>query len=207
MTLTQMIELLRQRLGNRSQLDTQIVQEINFVQAVAERAPSLPWFLRAITTFAASTASVSCPTGFLRLATMDECLWVVTDEGEDLALAKDDYGYLRRQDDLQGSAQPEAFALVGSKFYFFPTPDKEYTFKLDSFTADSTLVLSSAETNLWSTHAPYVLISKAGKALALALRSVEVYEQFALMEKEAERLLVIENVARDQAGDPVSLRN
>lgn len=211
MTLGEIVSLIQMKLGNRTQLESQVKQELQFRQKVLEREVTLPWFLRSmvavnVTAGYGPKVGLSAPAGYLRMASAEECLWCWEEGTTYSPIQKDDFGYLMQQEALQGTGKPEAYALVGHKLFFFPLLDTTYSVLFDAFWEDN-VISADAGTNNWMTYAPDLLVACVGKAMAGALRAPELVLQFANEEREARRRLAMENVAREQAGDPMSLRD
>lgn len=193
------VAIIRNRLGNRTGYDTQIVDEMKLSQTKLEHLQELPWFLLTRKTdyaTVASTQTVAVVTGFLR-EFEDVPLYVVDSDGADQALDKDDFDVMHRSGNFLTPGQPTNYDLIGTNFYLFPTPNAIFTLK--SFYYAAAAVLSTNVENVWLANAPELLIADAGMNIARYLRDPIAFGFFKESRAEAYSLLQVENVARKEA--------
>lgn len=163
MTRDQVVELIRNRVGRRSDtaLRNLIIAEMDYVQTqILERNSWLPLFLlgdvQSFTT-TANQAEVDFPAGCIRPYEEDELFLYQSAEDEPYTvLIKDEAGYLQAK--YQGDATiPVAYAELESKFRLFNTPDDTYTLKTRFYEAATSLAGTYGDeanvTNDWITNA------------------------------------------------------
>lgn len=167
MTYNDILQLLRNRLGNRTDLDTNIQLELGIAQEHMENNladPIMPWFMERRASITA-TGKAAVPTDFIR--EVDDCLPIFrlsSQAGytelqkvfpEDLTKAK-----------LAGrSDPPNIYALVGQEIELYPEPDGEYVLEFLYYGSEEKLS-NATQGNGWSNHAPELLVAAAGKRLA-----------------------------------------
>lgn len=177
MTRGEAISIIQGRIGQRSNTDltNQIIAELKLVQTDLEREPTLPWFLIKTLTENESTATFATETDFIREVQDVTGLSIMVD-GVRKPLVKDDYDFLSRQSNLEGTGQPKFYALVGFTYYLFPTPDKAYSFTKVYYAEDATLATDIE--NKWLKHIPGLLIAMAGRRVSLWLRDPNAVSLF-----------------------------
>lgn len=200
MTRNEAVALVKQVLGFMANRDSTIISNMQFQQTQLELSPTKPWFLLSeiedLTTVDGQTY-VSTPLDFLD--EYDEGgMWYYDSTAaagyEWVEMKKDDYDVLKRNYRGAEAGPPEAYALVGSEFQLFPTPDDAYTLKYLYYKKDETL--ESNIENQWLKFVPGLLIGKAGAMLAASLRDMEAIKIFDKMTQEAMLLLENQNEAR-----------
>ena len=200
------VDLIANRLGNRgAALDSQIITELQAAQIEMEATPELPWFLLkydSALTMTASTATSAVPSDFVLEDDYGGMFGIDTvSNSATKRIVKKDF------DTLQGKKTaffndadfPEFYALQNATFYWYPTPDKAYTYALWYYRADPTTISAGGVTNLWLTHAPNVLYNLAGFNIARYLRFPEVASLFEADYRAAHGQLIAKNEARRQA--------
>lgn len=193
------VSVIANRLGQRTDLDSQIIAEMQLAQVRLEHKPELPWFLLKASSALATTATsreVTLPTDFLR-EDEDGTIWLTTTAGTLVKLVKDDYDKLLDSTWLDEEGQPSHFALKGGKWYMFPEPQLVYA--LSTFYYGKATVLSTDIENSWLANAPELLIAETGLRVARFLRDPEYVSLFQSDITEATRDLITENEARKQA--------
>lgn len=161
MNRDQTIQEIAERLGNRTDLGSKILRNMDYVQRfVMERYPILPWFLITENLFALTVpgqARLQVPTGFLREVEKG-ALWR-QQENEDapwVKLEKGSHDKLRNAlgRGLAASGPPTHYAIVGDYWVLAPVPDKEYTIYTRIYQRDfmPSELSSGAETNKWMTN-------------------------------------------------------
>jgi hypothetical protein len=84
-------------------------------------------------------------------------------------LVKDDFDFLFRS--VKGEGPPKFYALEVDRYYFFPTPDEEFSMRRIYYAHDE--ILNDNVENKWLKHLPYLLIGMAGQRLASATRDAQ----------------------------------
>lgn len=194
------ISIITSRLGERSDLTTLAIAEMQLIQTSLEQAPVLPWFLMKLQSGAYCTAGeekVPVPSDFLRETEDGEsCLWVQEEGGSPIPLVKNDYANVKAR--YPDAGMPKQYALVADYFRFGPVPDAAYKLTMLYFAADA--VLSTNIENLWLKNAPELMIALTGKKLAMYIQDpglAGVFEQDA--QASYVRLHTMD-VARKEAG-------
>lgn len=206
MTRDEAVALIQEQLGFHSDLSTNIITNLKFAQQTLEKGPTKPWFLISEDSYIRTTAEeprLPIPSDFLQ-ETDEAVLRYVPDDITDgeVDLKKDFYDVLRKNymDVDTGTVEsgpPEAYALIGIYFRLFPTPDDDYLIRQIYYKSDT--VLSSNVENAWLKHLPMLLIGKAGKQLASALRDSVAASTFGQWENEGRLLLLSQTIDREMA--------
>lgn len=191
------VQLIMDRLGMRTGLDTQIIRHMKAVQSMLESKPTLPWFLVRNYSFSTSSQEQAIPQDFIREIDDFDALWIRDSAGNLKSLDKFDYDALATSVSYQGYSEPKAYALYGLSLYLFPAPDKSYDFQLLYFGFDAEL--SSNIKNSWLTFASRLVVAETGLSTARMLRDYEQSSIFAVEAKEAWADLIRSNTARLQA--------
>lgn len=176
---------------------------MKLAQIDLELGPTLPWFLISEQSYITTTADeqrLVLPTDFIR--EVDEARFVyipatTADDTTPVDLVKDDYDQLASDYADADAGPPEAYALFGSYFRVFPTPDASYTIKMIYYKKDT--VLTSNVENNWLANAPRLMMGKAGIAIATALRDMQAVEIFRSWEAEGRTTLYNADEARKHA--------
>lgn len=159
------IKLLGWRLGDRTDLAERIAYEMRLVQTnVLEGHEWLPWFLQKNWTGLTEpeVETVPFPKDFLQ--EIEESHMYLTIPGErPLRLYKRDYDQAKAL--TTGTGRPEYYAVLGTNFYFFPTPDAKYDLTMAYYGKDADMSAENVET-LWLKYASDLVISTVGKELA-----------------------------------------
>lgn len=200
------IATIAYRLGNRTDLNTKILSEMDLIQSTLLEQPGalvgdFPWFL--LSEMSSSETNVGderleVPSNML--AEYDQgTLWLYDSTLDDpwVELIKDDYDFLKAQN--LGSGKPTHYALVGKYFRLAPIPDAIYPAKMlfwKSDTLPSALANDSA-TNLWLTHAPDLLIAETAQVMALGhLQNMQLAMAFGAQAKQARDRLANQTATR-----------
>lgn len=169
MTRSEAVALIQMQLAQRSDLESQIVSQLQFAQFTLERAPEKPWFLVSEDTFAPLTVDeprLATPDDFL--AEVDEATFKYRPDdwptSQEVDLRKDEYDVLAREFRGADAGEPVAYALLGDYFHFFPTPDDTYQVRLIYYQKDD--VLTTDIENRWLRNAPLLLMGSAGQLIA-----------------------------------------
>lgn len=221
MTLTQMIYLVRRRLGFRRDLDPDIRFELDAQQRELENMPETPWFLKRTLTLQN-----------VELLDVGDVPFDPPQYGQDLVMPEGveflnmaEYGGLWYKEVEETNAQwkrlhrREEEAVTDSEFavgppcFFdpdeygviriFPVPDKIYDFRLTGYFRDvapSTLPLPlDSQTNIWMREAHELLAWKTVESLASDLHIKETVELAMLRVREHTVKLNQQKIARMEA--------
>jgi hypothetical protein len=205
MTRDDAVAIIQEQLGFRTDLSSNIVTNLQLAQTMLEKGPTKPWWLVSEDSYIRLTVNeqrLILPSDFLQ-ETDQAVLRYVPDDltaSAEVDLKKDDYDQLRKAylDTDTGTIEtgaPEAYALLGEYFRIFPTPDDTYLIHQIYFKTDT--VLDTDVTNGWLTHAPYLLIGKAGWQIAMALRDQSAAAAFRQMEQEGRLILASQTYDRE----------
>lgn len=205
MNITEAVDLVAYRLGNRTDLDARIKAEMGNIQEFTlERAPLLPWFQLSEDASASTVAGesrISVPADFIRECE-ESAMWVYDSSADQpwKELEKTDLDKIRRSlgytIDLTG--KPEVYALEGGYYRLAPTPDAVYTlyhryYKSDDNARD----LTGTQTNNWLTYAGDLVVAETCVVMGRQLRfGKEAQMQFESDRKEAEARYLIDQEAR-----------
>lgn len=205
MTRDEAVAQMKQLHGFRTDLDVQCVTALQQVQRELEEAAFLPWFLRTEVASISTTADeerVPLPSDFLR-ETEDTALWYYkASNAADkrwILLKRGDIETLRYEyQDTTG--EPEAYSKDQAYFRIKPTPNAVYTLKMGSYFAKDAVLTSNIE-NKWLTHAPFLMLGKAGQIVATAVRDAVAYKEFAKMEAQGMQKLIEQDTAYEMANN------
>jgi hypothetical protein len=192
------VQLIMDRLGMRTGLETLIIRHMQHVQAMLESRQTLPWFLVRSVDISTTSKNVAIPYDMIREVDDVDAMWLVRSDGRQTALPKFDYDALATSEAYAGSGNPRAYALYGTNFYFFPAPDGVKNFKLLYYGFDKPL--SSNIKNNWLIYATKLVIAETGLSVARTLRDLDQAAIFLNEAKEAWLELVRSNTARLMAG-------
>ncbi len=207
MTRDEAVSAIQMQLAFRTTLSSEIVTMLQLAQQELELAPTLPWFLISEDSYQDTSDGeqrVPIPVDFLDETDEAVLRYVPTTPSADdpeVDLFKDDYDSLRKayMDTTTGTIQtgpPEAYALLGSYFRIFPTPDDTYRLRMIYYAQDD--VLDSNVENQWLKYVPQLLMGRAGKKIALGpLRDQVAYSIFDSWEKTGQASLILREVTRD----------
>ncbi len=192
------------KLGKRDHLitDGTILSEIVSQQEFLEQRGFLPWFLLASWTTGnvtvAATQAVAAPTSFIR--EKEKTTLQVLNGSNYQPCPKEDLDFLESQYVGASSAIPTNYALFGSSFLFFPTPDAAYTLRLRYYARDVAIsTLADGGTNLWLTNGSAVLVARTSAVLAARHQNPRLAELLAGEYKEADMELMKATAAREAA--------
>jgi len=209
MTRAEAVTLIQRQLAFRTNLEDEIIAELQAAQIQLEAEAIKPWFLVSEDSYIDTTSDeqrVAVPSDFIE--EVDEAvLRYVPDDvsGDDpeIDLIKGDYDELRKtySDEDTGTVEagaPEAYALLGNYFRIFPTPDDTYTLHMIYYKQDTTL--STNVENNWLKYVPYLLMGVAGQQIAGGpLRDKDAFAIFQSWEAKGRDALMRKNTSRDVA--------
>lgn len=196
------VALIAFRLGDRHDLNDQIIRELIAQQTKLELGPTMPWFL--LTEMATAQAyegqeMVGLPPDFLREAEEESALWwydsTVENDAGWTEIFKGGYDYIKLK--YPGIGTPTHYAVTGNCIRLRPVPDRDMVLKMLYYAKD--VELSSNVANRWLQYAPLLLIGEAGAAIAASVSNQTAMAIFAGEAKQARDALVIQNTAREEA--------
>jgi hypothetical protein len=162
-----LVDVLVQRLNNRTDLRDAIITEMQIAQTfrLEQHGRFQPWFL--ITELATEITEINEqrvpePNDFI-IEVEEQALWVQNTAGKWKKLTKG------AEDDLQlkwGDAEglPQNYAFVGSVFIMYPIPDAMYPLRMRYAAAQGSLATNIE--NGWTKYAGDLLIAEVGAAIA-----------------------------------------
>lgn len=187
---------------NRSDMTTNILGEMSLVQSTQlEGAPFLPWFTEVTDSTLSITANletVSVPASFIREVDGEGLFYLDPTTSLYKAIVKDDYDNMVKQLDAT-STVPQAYAIIGSKYYFRPVPTQNLSLLLiyNQKLADPS---TGNIENGWMLWAPDLVIGAVGFIIASQyLQNPEQAQVFDLQRKEGIQRLNIMHEARAHA--------
>lgn len=185
MIKSKVVDLIKQRLGNRTDpdIDSRIDAELDMAQYELERFGDFtPWFLLSETasyTVSAGENRVPVPTDMLMEYEEGALFYAGT------PLEKYDYDALEANFYGQ-TGSPQAYALVDDYFLVYPVPDDAYTVSMKYYAMDAVPSgLAADAENKWLKNAAHWLMSKAGQAVARYIKDGEAATQFEKDEAKA----------------------
>lgn len=182
MTRDEGVARIKEQLAFRQTLDSTIVTNMQFVQTGLESAPTKPWFL--VTDYAplvtvANQEYVALPDDFLQ-EVEESHLWYRASDWpttKDTKLVKDDYDDLKELHKDIEPGTPEAYAIMGYRYYFFPLPDDVYSI-IGRYYGKATALTTNVE-NGWLKEAPYLILGATLKMIAIGPLRDQVAEKVA----------------------------
>ena len=191
------LDLVLQRIGRwgEAALRATALSEMQLAQQEYEQGPNLPWFLEQTKTanVNAGASDVALPAGFIRFDDDGGAVYFDIDTTRyflEIVLLQ----HLREQPPADADI-PRAVA-PGDKLYLFPGSSTDITLNIVACYSDA-LPADAASTNLWLTHASYVLIAKTAFRMAQThLQDFELASSIAQQVQEAEQRLANFTVAR-----------
>lgn len=201
MTRDEAVAMIKMQLGFRQNQDANIVLCMKLAQTQLEARPTKPWFLLGEDSYKRTTADedrLVLPTDFLQEVD-DGTLYYVPDDADGtedhVLLVKDEYDVLKKEYAETEPGAPEAYAIIGSYFRLFPTPDDDYLIRMLYFKKDT--VLDTNVENGWLKYAPMLMMGKAGQLIAGGpLRDADALKVFQSWEAEGGLTLAGQEVAR-----------
>lgn len=200
MTRDEVIALIQQQLGFRSDQATNLVTYMQLAQQTLQQAPTLPWFLKSERSYIDTTANeerIPLPTDFLREVEPSCLVYVPTDTDEDKVFLDKDFGDQLEEYYQRTTGAPEAYCIDGEYFRIFPTPDAVYRIRMVYYFKAATLTTNIE--NEWTLHAPFLMAGIAGGMIAPALRDKGASAQFKQWEIQGRALLFSDTEAREHA--------
>lgn len=195
-------EEIQELLGFRTGQSETIYEAMQTAQRILERGRTLPWFLieqDAQLSLTEGVASVAVPEGFIR-SLQDDNLYTLND-GAKVFIYKNSLSWLEKYHATTAAGRPSAYALQSETFYFFPTPDADYTAYI-TYYKKAELLTTNVE-NAWLEHNPELLIGRAGMYMATKLRDPDGYAACKQQYDEAWKDMIADDVEREIANDNI----
>lgn len=165
MTVTELVDQLVLRAGNRSNQATILQAELEDALINLENSVFHPWFLlsgRETNTTTAQEERVKLPANYI--AEYEEgALWIVID-GQKIPLTKVLLEEIQECEEV--SDQPYCYAITGDFIRLYPTPDAVYTLEMLYYKKSGAL----ADGNVWLKYAPHYLMYQALETFAETTR-------------------------------------
>lgn len=202
MTLSEVVANIARKLGNRTDLDAAIADEVRLAQIELEAARQLPWFLldeEQYIDIAAETDRLALPTGFLREYEKGALWRYDADVGKYQKLVKlalDDLRDVTADTEDDSDTVPMYYALAGKYFHLAPVPGDTVRLQILCYTRDDTLTLDG-DTNDFLTYNPELLLAKAGMRMAQWLQNPGAFAMFQSQYVEAATAQEAQNTARE----------
>ncbi len=180
------VAIVAQRLGNRTDLDTRIVTEMQQVQSELEQGKFLPWFLiytdTALANEASQTDTILEPTGFILPVDDVELEYLDSVHTKWLVVHKlASYDMLQSANISQFNYNAQMYAVRGSDMILFPDPGKVLSFRWSYYKA--ALSLATNIENSWLEKASELVIAltclKLASTLQMEPTMLAVYEAMA----------------------------
>jgi hypothetical protein len=197
------VSLIATRLGNRTDLDSRIVAEMQYVQEMLENREYLPVFLLSDITSLATVADqdyVSLPSDFLR-EYEEGNLWYYDSTVSAGVSPWKEMSKRPVQDVKEGYSlttdSPEVYALLSDKIIVGPVPNAAYTLKFYYYARDA--VLSSNIENQWLKYAPDLMIALTGLQVATFIQDATMINTFGAMATDADTRFMNADQARRHA--------
>lgn len=199
MIKSKLVDLIKMRLGNRTDtdIDARIDAELDMAQYELERFGDFtPWFLLS------ETARYTTTPGESRVPVPADMLQEYDDGAlfyDGRPLTKHDYDSLMVA--YRGSSgAPVAYALVDDYFMLFPAPDDFYEVSMIYYQADTapSSVASGAE-NKWMKNAAHWLLAVAGQRVARFIKDAQAAQEFTADMQLAAAQVYKQHIARMEA--------
>jgi len=194
-------DLLALRLGNRTDLNANIVAEMQLAQTALEKAKVTRklWFLLSEESETACIGDsveerIQLPSDYLA-EYEDGDLVLIDADGDEVFLEKKAWDSLRRAYRDTDAGTPAYYALVGDYLRLFPTPDSNYAVWMVYYKA--ALALTTDIENAWLANAPELLITATGKRMAQYMQNPKLFTTFDGQYKEAEGDILKAQTARE----------
>lgn len=192
------LDLVLSRVGKWGDTGLRAValSEMQLTQLEYEQGPSIPWFLlrRDSVSVPAGSDEIDFPLNFMRFDEEHGYAYFTTSAGKRkyLQIVSSQLLFEQMPED---PSEPRAVAAL-DKLYLFPAPSYDITLTVGAAFVDN-VILDTAMTNLWLTHASYVIIAKTAFRLAKShLQDFELASSLATEVLEAEQRLAHFTVAK-----------
>lgn len=162
-----LLSLLGQRLGNRTDLTTRMITEVQLLQEVRlEQNSWIPWFLETEMATSATVAGeerLALPTDFLA-EIEEQTLWLYDSTQDVVWIPLRKMAYDNMLAKYPDTGRPKAYSLGPDEYRFGPVPDDIYTVKMRYKAKDD--ILDTNIENKWLKHASDVVLAELGIVMA-----------------------------------------
>lgn len=206
MTVNETIAIIKRRMGFRTGLDTEILSAMNEVKLDFEQDRTLPtpWFLFADISSAVTVIAeerVPTPTDYITIDDNFRMYYFVSTAPIDeqwVEIIKAPHNFAKY---LQpGNAGPPIYyAISGTYFRFFPTPDAAYALRLSYFQRSPAYVAGGAERD-WVQYELEFLLTGALKRLATDTRDSDLAVAATAEHKDARLRFIARHESRYHDG-------
>lgn len=198
------VELIKSRIGNRTDLDTAIVTEMQQAQTTALERNGIfyPWFLETelitLGTTEAGTETLALPSNWLA-EIEEQSMWIydATLDVPFFELKKGAYDVALQR--FPANAKPQRYSLNKNNLLLKPTPDAAYVIQTRYFAVDD--VLNVDIENDWLKYASDWLIGETGIIIARDyIQDDQMAQRFVAAAQRGRDRVFIENEARQHVG-------
>lgn len=204
------VQIVKDRLSFRTDLDTQIENAFVEAQFEFENASTLPWWLieeDATFAFVADTASYALPADFISFVEDELPYYYVTTSALPIYLKRAPLDDARvstaREEDSSYNNYPSMFALRTGTIEVFPTPAAAHTVYYSYYKKAAAFSLSAE--NSWLAYNPYRLIGRAGQIVAQEIEHQEAERRFTEMYRRWSEWQLRQEAQREATGMPRAL--
>ena len=193
-------------LGFRSDLEAEIIQELQRAQRLLEQGKTLPWFLVAINQEVETNPSspTTIPTGFIREVEPARMRYYPDGDNSTTPVFLRKMSHIEAQiaypSESPGTAEyPIAYNIYNDNLIqFYPRTATTQTLYWDFY--KKAAVLSTDIENVWLAHCPDLLIGMAGRQMAQILGKQRAEKQFAEMAAASWDAIFKETILREVSG-------
>ena len=215
MFLSEVVQIIQDRLGFRADLDAKIKTNIRLAQTELENGDIMPWFLLThviLPSVPESNDRVLIPSGYLGIPEEEsQSSWIIIgDDTEPCELHRDDWAHIiaMRQ---AGYTEIDLFDVSyqeGTGYVMLVGPGEPSESVLIAFAYYSSAkeLTEDEDENAWLSFAPEYLIGGAGKKIAAALRDKDAITYFQGMQKEARIQLIAADTRHRTSGSRMVAR-
>lgn len=198
MTLLEMANIVAGRLGRRTEMIPEILDELRLAQVTVEGTPPYPWFLVKGWYPPFNLQVNTLPEDFIEF--FEDCVFL---ESKDNVPYDPPFrligGYVDHvQTSVGRTEQPQRFSLLGRSMYLYPIPDATYQARI-YYVGKEPILANEASSNAWSVEAPDLLIATAGEHIAETLRQPEMIQVFGRRRMEARQRVELASVSRRES--------
>lgn len=205
------VAIIQEKLGFRSDKQTEILDKLIQEQRLLETGLTLPAFLiqedRTLS-LTAEVQFVTLPSGFLKLVD-DDLPYYATSSGGTFYLQQSNWDHIRKVYATSDNGPPKSFAIRRRRMYVAPTPAIATDLTWSYYARGDTISLAAE--NAWLNESsdpygvPYLLIGRAGRKMAENIEADQrIINFFREMEGEWHSRLIAMTVEAETAG-PVTM--
>lgn len=173
------VNLIALRLGKRTDLNDQIIAEMQLVQEVLERGELMPFFLlseMATTSTTAEDERLVLPGDFLQ-EFEEGALWYQDEDEQWYPLQRAALEEIKGAFDVDSSTgYPQYYSLMDNYFRLAPVPDAAYVIKMVYYAQDT--VLATNIENNWLKYATEWFITEVGVRVAAYIQNDKMVNVF-----------------------------